>query len=145
MMEYEGYMTVEASVIMPIVLIVCCFIIYIGFYQYDRCVSEQDAYRAALRGANLYGADKEEKYRAVQKTLEELATNHYAAARCSYKVSVKDKMYVKMEGTISIPLRGLARMVGTGVWDMEKEVESRMTDPVFFIRSCKLLGIEEDK
>ena len=145
MMECEGYMTVEASVIMPIVLIVCCFIIYTGFYQYDRCVSEQDAYRAALRGADLYGADKEEKYRAVVKTLEELAADHYAAAHCSYEVSVKDKMYVKMKGTVRIPLRGLARMVGTDLWDIEKEVESRMTDPVFFIRSCKMLGIEEDR
>lgn len=140
-----GYMTVEASLIMPFVLAVIFFIIYAGFYQHDRCVMEQAAYRAALRGSSLYGADKEEKYCAVENTLEELTKDCFAAMDTSYEVVMRDQLVISSEGTLKIPLSGLARLVGAGEWTTEKETETRLQDPVFFIRVCRRLELGEEK
>ncbi len=38
----HGYMTVEAALIMPIVWFAIFFLIFAGFFQYDRCVAQQD-------------------------------------------------------------------------------------------------------
>lgn len=141
----DGYMTVEASLIMPIVLLVICFVIYAGFYQHDRCIMEQAAYRAALRGSSLYGADKEEKYRAAEDTLKELTKDCFAAMNASYEIVMKDRLTITSEGTLKIPLSGLARLVGAGEWTAEKEIGSGLQDPVFFIRVCRRLELGEEK
>ncbi len=42
MKKIDGYMTVEASLVMSIVLVVYLFLIRYGLWAYDRCVLEQD-------------------------------------------------------------------------------------------------------
>ena len=41
-MEQNAYFTVEAALIIPLVLGILVFLIFIMFYQYDRCLLEQD-------------------------------------------------------------------------------------------------------
>ena len=101
-------MTLEASLIMPLVLYVCIFIIYAGFYQYDRCIMQQDIYRAALRGSSLYGADQSEKYRAAADMMADLTKDNYIAAEYRYEISVRKSVSIFMEGRIRMPFRGLA-------------------------------------
>ena len=38
----EAYFTVEAALVMPVVLAIIVMIIYMSFYLYDRCVMQQD-------------------------------------------------------------------------------------------------------
>ena len=48
---YRAYFTVEAAVLYPVVLGVVLLMMYLLFFQYDRCLLEQDMGRAAgLRG-----------------------------------------------------------------------------------------------
>lgn len=54
----KGYMTVEASFIVPLVLVLYVLIIVGGFFLYDRCVMSQDQYLLAFRGSRFtYGAE----------------------------------------------------------------------------------------
>ena len=59
--DYEptAYFTVEAAMVFPIVLSTVLFIIYTMFFQYDRCLLEQDIGVIALRGAAMQINDKE--------------------------------------------------------------------------------------
>ena len=134
-------MTLEASLIMPLVLYVCIFIIYAGFYQYDRCIMQQDIYRAALRGSSLYGADQSEKYRAAADMMSDLTKDNYIAAEYRYEISVRKSVSIFMEGRIRMPFRGLAELTGARAWGIEETAESGFPDPVFFIRTCHQLGI----
>ena len=43
-----GYFTTEAAMIIPLILILYCIIIYLCFYQYDKCLLSQDSYLVCL-------------------------------------------------------------------------------------------------
>lgn len=49
--SFNGYMTLEASIIMPWVIFMFSFLIYISFYVYDKCVLYQDSYTVCMRGS----------------------------------------------------------------------------------------------
>lgn len=59
--KVKGYLTVEASFVMPIVLFLYLLVILLAFFLYNRCVISQDLYLLALRGSrftdrsSLYG------------------------------------------------------------------------------------------
>ena len=56
----KGYFTVEASMIVPLVIVLIAFILYLTFYLYDRCIVTQDAYILAFRGTLCCGEDSTE-------------------------------------------------------------------------------------
>ena len=49
MRRFKGYMTLEASLVMPMVICVLGLLIYFSYYLYGRCVTSQDAYLLAFR------------------------------------------------------------------------------------------------
>lgn len=72
--EYKnagGYLTVEASLVIPSAVFLIGFLFYMTFYLYDRCVAAQDTYLLAFRGSacgyfgsgqsGIYGCDKNPK------------------------------------------------------------------------------------
>ena len=134
-----GYLTVEAALIMPIVFYVCIFIIYSGFFLYDRCVMKQDAYRAVLRASSIYRQDGQEVYNAAWDMLESLTTNKYIATDCEYEVAVQRRVHVTIRGEIQVPFHGLAELTGASGWYIEETVESKCLNPVMFIRMCRQL------
>ena len=140
----HAYLTVEAAIVLPFTLVVCTFIIYMGFYLYDRTLMKQDAYRAALKGSSLYQADKQERYDQAADHMEGFS-GKYIASTYEYRVWVDNCVNVRITGTIHMPFKGLAKLVGASDWEIEAAARSKMPDPVFFIRTCRQLGIEPKK
>lgn len=135
----EGYFTVEATLIMPLVLYVCFFIIYTGFYWYDRCLMQQNAYRAALAGSSIYRDDNQIVYNTAADTIAELSQGKYIAADYMSNVTVQSRVSVTIRGQVRIPFRGLAGLVGKENWEIAESVESQCINPVIFIRTCRML------
>lgn len=54
----KGYMTVEASLVMPIVLMLCFLILLTAFFLYNRCAVSQDLYLLSFRGSRLTYAEE---------------------------------------------------------------------------------------
>lgn len=134
---WPAYFTVEAVLVFPMVLYVCVFIIYSGFYIYDRCVMRQDAYRAALRGSSLYRQDKQEVYNAAEDTLRMLMQEKYIAVECNFTVKVQQEVSITVAGSTAMPFHGLKLLTGTEDWYMEETAQSKCINPVFFIRMCR--------
>ncbi len=130
----DGYFTVEATLIMPVVLYVCIFIIYTGFYLYDKCVMKQDAYRAALTGSSIYRDDNQKVYNAASDRVVKLAADKYIATDYSYIITVQNKVKVTIEGRLSQPFHGLASLIGKKKWVISESAESKCINPVVFIR-----------
>lgn len=119
----EAYMTVEATLMVPFVMYLTVFVIYIGFYQYDRCLMRQDAYRIALAGSSLYRTDNTEVYnRAFEKATQE-TVDKYIITDCEFSLKVQRDVEVTLEGQSG--------------WDIEECMYSRCINPVFFIRSAR--------
>ena len=49
--KVDGFFTVEAAMVLSITLSAILLIIYLLFFQYNRCLMEQDMGTLALRGA----------------------------------------------------------------------------------------------
>lgn len=134
-----GYMTVEATLIMPVVLYLCIFVMYSGFFLYDRCVMKQDAFRAVLKGSSIYGQDNTEAYNATWEQLENITAKKYIATDCQYEVRVQDKVSVSINGYIEMPFWGLANLIGNAGWEIAETVESKCLNPTLFVRMCRQL------
>lgn len=132
-----AYFTVEAVLIFPMVLYVCVFVIYSGFYIYDRCVIGQDAYRAALRASSLYRQDNQEVYNAAEDTLQMLIKDKYIAAECNFTIKVQQEVSITVAGGTVMPFQGLKLLTGTEDWHMEETAKSKCINPVIFIRMCR--------
>lgn len=142
-----AYMTVEATLIVPFVMYICIFVIYVGFFQYDRCIMRQDAYRAALQGSSIYRADNQAVYNAAFDMAKRITENKYIGTDCSFNIAVQGEVSVTMGGSITMPFRGLAALSGRADWTIEESMSSKCINPVFFIRSCRQLlpGKKEEK
>lgn len=136
---WEAYFTVEAVLVFPMALYICVFIIYIGFYMYDRCVIGQDAYRAALRGSSIYRQDNREVYNAAEDTLKTLMADKYIAAEYTFMIKVQKDINITIEGNTVMPFHGLALLTGREDWSIKEAVKSKCINPVFFIRMCRQL------
>ena len=58
--DLDGYLTVEASFLFPVMFMILILLIYWGFYCYDKSVSIQCSYLAALRGSNQWQMSNEQ-------------------------------------------------------------------------------------
>ncbi len=118
-----GYMTVEATLVVTIALYVCFFIMYMGFYQYNRCIMHQNAYRIALRAGSLYQNDRKEVVLAADKVKTILLDGRYIGMTC------KDQ--IQVDGHVTVHLQG--------AWGLEVEAKSACLNPAYFIRTCRQL------
>lgn len=140
----DGYLTVEATLIMPIVLYVCVFVIYTGFYWYDRCLIKQDIYRAALKGSSLYRQSNQESYHAAYDAIEEFTDKKYIAAEWDYEITARGNVNVAATGSIQMPFPGLIKLTGAEHWKIQEKAESKCINPVIFIRMYRgLISLTE--
>lgn len=141
----DGYMTVEATLIIPMVLYICISIVYIGFFQYDRCVMKQDAYRAALAGSSIYRENNQEVYNASCHMLESYGKEKYIATGCSQEVTIQGSVNVSMEGFVKAPFQGIKDLAGVPGWEIKEQAESKCINPVVFIRLCRQIKDNVDR
>lgn len=84
--NWNGYFTVEASLVMPLVIMIYLLIILCGFYLYNRCVISQDNYLLAFRGSRFTDAGTdygEVIYDEMEKNNNN--NNQYILQRLEYK------------------------------------------------------------
>lgn len=101
----SAYFTVEAALILPIVLLFMTVMIFMAFYSYDRCIIEQSAYEAALRGAGAGIEDAQEAYNTAMLAAGRLTDERlFAITDFAYDVSVTaDSVTVTYGGRINMP------------------------------------------
>ena len=71
----RGYFTVEAAMIFPFVMGVILLVIYMWFFQYDRCLMEQDYALITVLGTEKQGLSPEERVEHIRKLISGLYTD----------------------------------------------------------------------
>ena len=79
MEENNAYFTVEAALVLPLVISILIFVIYMLFYQYDRCLLEQDMGALALWGSLEEAADAASFEEKVRNRIAQLYREKYMA------------------------------------------------------------------
>lgn len=104
--KMSGYFTVEAALLLPFAMMIIVFMIFLSFYCYDRCILEQCAYAAALRGSSNCFDNTQEAYKEAQGAAELLIEKKLFAIRkvsttvrvSAVAVTVSYKCEVNMPG-----------------------------------------------
>lgn len=131
--KVRAYFTVEAAMVMPVVLSVVVFVIYMMLFQYDRCLMEQDLGALALKGVTLQERDKAVLARLLQEEAARLQRDKYLAWQLG-------DIHLSLEGNkVSVSQTGQLILLSEDIWRAQAAFEKRQPDPVFFIRSCKKL------
>lgn len=138
MKKFDAYLTVEASMMLPIVIAVILLTIYMLFFQYDRCLMEQNAGKLALRGCTLQLADGQELIRQLTVQSQEKDNRFLAWNMEEIQIALKrNRVSVKCSGELAFPFQGLVFWSGDRIWQSECIYENRQVQPMQFIRNCK--------
>lgn len=137
----DGYMTVEASFLFPVMFLILMLLIYWGFYCYDKSVSIQCCYLAALRGSNQWQMSNEQVESFVKEQLETLTeeTLLYMKKEEMYVNATLVEVKAGISGKMDILFSKL-RGDGMKEWITESEKNAYQLKPTSFIRKYRILG-----
>lgn len=136
-----GYMTVEASLIMPMVLCVITVLIYTGYFLYNRCLATQDAYILCFR-ESIHKDDSLWSYpdgSVVRDEEEDQVGDKYLAAKSKSTDVSTDGSIIRYsgEGNVAPPLFGGNVIMPQGIWTYRYGMSARHTDPPLNIRKAR--------
>lgn len=141
--EAAGYFTVEASLIVPTVVVVIMLLMELSFYLYQACVYNQSAYIAALRGA-LYSGSNKEKYEYTVKMLHELSEEQLVSGgEEKVKISVgmlKTEVEIDFGRKFLLPGQGAAEPGRKEEQHMKIKQRAWIRNPVTYIRERRRLA-----
>jgi hypothetical protein len=137
--KQNGYFTVEAALVLPVVLWIFLFLIYQMLFQYDRCLMEQDIGIVALRGSMMQQENKELLW-FLQKEYREI--NQYQYVMFSndepHFIVTGGKLTVEGAGSLMASLPPLIHpAIPSGFWKTESSFTNNRINPVLFIRTCQ--------
>ena len=125
--EVSAYMTVEAALLLPLILQGMALLICLSFFQYDRCAYEQDAYFACFKASIT-----KEEGRAVE-ILKQTANKAFASG---YLMAGAPSYHAGESGNV-FSAEGSGK---AGLWDAKFARKAERFDPPYGIRRYRRIG-----
>jgi len=130
----KGYMTVEASVIMPLLVMIILFMVIFCFYLYNNCVVFQDCYISALRGSQIMDSNSSEIKSKVEVYISELLDNQVYEYEKNSTVEVSAlSVKVAAKSSVSNMFHSIG-IYNKSSMDTDKSGEAARIDPTLIIR-----------
>ena len=126
----RGYFTVEAALVIPIVLTGIVTVMYLLIFQYDRCLLEQDTGTLALRGSSMQAEDNGKRV----ELLERQAAQQDGQKYMMYDGREPDIKWEK--GVLTIERGG---NMGWKNREIKTVYRHHTVSPVFFVRQYQKL------
>ena len=128
----NAYMTLEASLIMPMAVALIAFLMFLSFYLYSVCFLHQTAYIAALRGSLAMGEDAGE---VAEKELDKLLDGRILPIKNLQKDVQVSGLFVgvKLEAELALPMTGILP-VRESVWTIKAEEKALIRNAAGYIR-----------
>lgn len=135
----NGYMTLEASLLMPMTAMLCGFLMLLSFYLYTVTFLNQAAYIAALRGS-LARAGRD-RGTVASEEMERILEESVLPVRNLKKEVTATGLEVKvtLEVEISLPFPEIFPLENR-VWQIRAEKRVRIRSAVAFIRGMRMLS-----
>ncbi len=135
----EAYFTVEAAMILPFVMAFYLLLIYTMFFQYDRCLLEQDMMELVLEGILCEDGSNEEVAQLVERQLAGMDWNRYLAFQPGERgIRVtQGEITLEGEGAVSAPFPQLGKLFDETHWKIRAEAEAARISPRLVIRTCR--------
>ena len=140
--EVEGYFSVEAALVFPMVIGVILLLIYLGFYQYDRCMLEFDMAAIALVGYHCEEEETESVLDEMERVAVGISRERYVAWEAeNINIEVNgNRVCASGGGKLRFPFGFLIQKGMNDAWEAEANYENRRLDPVAFVRGYKKIA-----
>ena len=139
----NAYFTVEAALILPLVMLFTTMMIFLAFYSYDRCIMEQSAYEAAICGASNHIKEAKIAQKEVKKAAAGLIEGKLFAisdVTCEVKVNAND-VIVSYSGNVNMPfVTWLSEYISDTDFSINVSQKARRSHQTKTIRSCRVLN-----
>ena len=130
----EAFFTVEAAILYPMVLTVIVLMIYLLFFQYDRCLLDQDVGKAAVLNAGKWTLAKSELDEYMKKETMYFDEEKYIAweGEAARWILEKNDIVVEKAGRLKYPFSGLGTSEKN--WSAKASFRVDRSSPVFYLR-----------
>lgn len=137
--EKNAFFSVEAALILPLVIAAVLLGVSLFVFQYDRCLMEQDMAAQALKAAVAEAKTNEELEEKIQIQTAGLYRNKYVAWDIILlEVKIKKGIIEAVsEGTFRFPMPGWNFWNRENIWSARAGYKAHRIDPVTFIRNCR--------
>ena len=135
--DISAYMTVEVSLLFPIIVMVILCVIYLAFYSYNKALAFQNAGICALYGKNgLEGSEDKEWVEKMYRVLQLINKGQFmAASNLKQQVSIENShIVISQEGNVKIPIFNQEIM---SKLSFSEKVKVSEQSGVFFIRQVR--------
>lgn len=132
----KGMMTIEACILIPIIIMISLLVIWLGFFLYNKTLLMECAGIAAIRGSQMAEADNEALAIAAAVRAEELLSQKTVAMEIQDIIVSVDygAVTVKITGVMRIPEAiFLLNIYQTDRWEIYVEQTAER------LRSCSIL------
>lgn len=139
----KAYFTVEAAMVMSLTLSVIVMLVYIMFFQYNRCIMEQDVGTLVLKSLTAQISDKEALMQELKRQEWQLNQERYIAWEREAVVWEVKQNQVKVEqiGRMYFPFAGLCGFNKESQWETIVAYKNRQVSPIRFLRAYnKVMG-----
>ena len=138
--KQKGYMTIEATMLFPMIFGGILFTISLAIYLYDAAVLKQVASVAALRGSLECEIDEKEIKALVNSKIEELTKERlFFVSKIEKDVNVTEaKVQVRLKLKVNLPFIGIPFM--DFKWqELDFTSDAKRVRPVKIIRNARRL------
>lgn len=144
MRKQNAYFTVEAALILPLVMSAVMLEIFLLLFQYDRCVLEQDVNRMTICAAAVAGDTTEELEQKIQSRMQTVSMEKYLAwSMEKFQLEmVRGRVEVNGGGSFELPLPEWNLFTGENAWGAEVKRTAIKISPTDFIRLYRKVGGE---
>lgn len=132
----NAYFTVEAALVLPLVMGSLIVTVFLFVFQYDRCLLEQDINRLAVCAGTAAAENSEELEAIIRKKSSEIFMDKYAAWKMNeLQITVKgSKVSVRGGGYLTLPLPEWNFFREENEWGTRVLRETMRISPADYIR-----------
>ena len=140
----NAYFTVEAALVLPLVISAMLLASYLFCFQYDRCLLEQDMGSLALWSsamASVYTENTEDLTSLLAQRAADVYQGKYVAWK-STNVEIrleKNQVIVSGGGELTFPMPGWNLWNNSSHWEATTSFQNSRHSPVFYIRQYRKL------
>ena len=133
----KAYFTVEAAVLYPIVLGIIVLMTYLLFFQYDRCLLDQDMGRAAVIAGGKWMEKKEELNRHLQTKEMFFDNSKYIAWETELPIWKLERNQVTVEqtGRLEYPFPDMGTK--QKYWSARASFQVERNNPIVSVRTYR--------
>lgn len=135
-MKENAYFTVEAALVLPMVISTFILTVFLFIFQYDRCLLEQDMNLLAIYTGSVAAEDDDELREAAQRKISEISVDKYAAWEMSeMRITVEgNNVHARGGGSLTFPLPSWNFFNEENVWSAGVHRETRRISPEDYVR-----------